>query len=86
MKPTYIYEIRLVLGNTNFIDLNNTLYSLDVTNLGNSIPSNLVRLELVPNRFYDFVIDIDIDKSLSFNEDQNMMILDPELYTAITQF
>jgi len=86
MKPTYIYEIRLVLGNTNFIDLNNTLYSLDVTNFGNSIPSNLVRLELVPNRFYDFVIDIDIDKSLSFNEDQNMMILDPELYTAITQF
>ncbi len=86
IKPTYIYEIRLVLGDDNFIDLNNTLYSLDVSNLGNSIPSNLVRLELNPNRIYDFIINIDIDKSLSFDEDQNMMILDPELYTAITQF
>ena len=86
MKATYVYGIRLVLGDNNFIDLNNTLYSLDITNLGNSTPSNLVKMELVPNRIYDFVIDIDIDKSLSFNEDQNMMILDLELYTAITQF
>ena len=86
MKASYIYGIRLVLGDNNFIDLNNTLYSLDVTNLGNSTPSNLVKMELVPNRIYDFVIDVDIDKSVSFNEDQNMMILDLELYTAITQF
>jgi hypothetical protein len=86
MKATYIYGIRLVLGDNNFIDLNNTLHSLDITNLGNSTPSNLVKMELVPNRIYDFMIDIDIDKSLSFNEDQNMMILDLQLYTAITQF
>lgn len=86
IKSTYIYEIRLVLGDNNFIDLNNTLYNLDITYLGNSTPSNLVRMELVPNRFYVFVIDIDIDKSLRFDQDQNMMILDPELYTAITQF
>lgn len=86
MKATYVYGIRLVLGDNNFIDLNNTLHSLDITNLGNSTPSNLVKMELVPNRIYDFMIDIDIDKSLSFNEDQNMMILDLQLYTAITQF
>ncbi len=86
IKSTYIHEIRLVLGDNNFIDLNNTLYSLDVTDSGNSTPSNLVKIELNPNHIYTFVIDIDIDKSISFDEDQNMMILNPELYTEITQF
>lgn len=83
--PTYIYEIRLVLGDNNFIDLDNTLHSLDVSNLGNSIPSNELRLELLQNHFYDFVINIDIDKSVSFNEDENMMVLIPEIYTEIRQ-
>ena len=75
----------MVLGNNNFIDLNNILYSLDVTNSGNALPSNLVRTELVKNRFYEFVIDIDIDKSVNFNEDENMMVLNPKLYTEIRQ-
>ncbi|WP_296380284.1 DUF4382 domain-containing protein [Winogradskyella sp.] len=85
IESTYIYEIRLVLGDNNFIDLNNTLHSLDVSNLGNATPSNLVRTELVKNRFYDFIIDIDIDKSVSYNEDESMMILNPKLYTEIRQ-
>ncbi len=85
IESTYIYEIRLVLGNNNFIDLNNTLHSLDVSTLGNATPSNLVRTELVKHRFYDFVIDIDIDESVSFNEDENMMVLNPKLYTEIRQ-
>lgn len=86
IKPTYIYEIRLVLGDNNFMDLNNTLYSLDVTDSGSSKPSNLVKIDLNPNHIYNFVIDIDIDKSISFNEDENMMILNPKIYTEITQF
>ena len=85
VKSSYIYEIRLVLGDNNFIDLDNTLHNLDITNLGNSNPSNLVRMDLIPNRFYDITIDIDIDKSLSFDEDQNMMVLNPDLYTEIRQ-
>ena len=85
IESTYIYEIRLVLGENNFIDLDNILHSLDVTNLGNSTPSNLIRTELVKNRFYDFIINIDIDKSISFNEDENMMVLNPKLYTEIRQ-
>ena len=40
IESTHIYEIRLVLGDNNFIDLNNILYSLDVTDTGNSKPSN----------------------------------------------
>jgi hypothetical protein len=85
IESTYIYEIRLVLGDNNFIDLNNTLHSLDISNLGNATPSNLVRTELVKHRLYDFVIDIDIDESVSFNEDENMMVLNPKLYTEIRQ-
>lgn len=86
MKPTYIYEIRLVFGNDNFIDLNNTLHSLDVTNLGSTTPSNLVKLDLNANHLYDFVINIDIDKSISFNEEQNTLVLNAKLYTEIKQF
>lgn len=85
VKPTHIYEIRLVLGENNFIDLEQTIYNLDSTDLGNSNPSNLVNLDLVPNRFYDIIIDINIDKSLSYDEDHNVMVLNPNLYTEIRQ-
>lgn len=85
IESTYIYEVRLVLGDNNFIDLNNVLHSLDVTDLGNATPSNLVRTQLKKNRHYDFIIDLDIDKSVSFNENENIMVLNPKLYTAIRQ-
>lgn len=83
--PTHIYEIRLVLGNNNFFDLNNVLHSIDVTTLGNAYPSNNIQIDLVANRFYDVTIDFDVDGSLSFNEELNMMVLDPKIYTAIKQ-
>jgi hypothetical protein len=85
IESTFIYEIRLVLGDNNFIDLNNSLYSLDTTNLGDAMPSNILRTELIKNRFYDVTINIDIDNSVSFNEDENMRVLNPELYTEIRQ-
>ena len=85
IKSSNIYEIKLVLGDNNFIDLDNLLHSLDVTDLGNATPSNLLSTKLVKHHFYDFVIHIDIDESISFNEDENMMVLDPKLYTEIRQ-
>lgn len=85
MESTRIYEIKLVLGDNNFIDLDGILHSLDVTNLGNATPSNVFNKELVKQHFYEFVINIDIDESISYNEDENMMILDPKLYTEIRQ-
>jgi hypothetical protein len=75
-----------VLGGNNFIDLNNALYTLDVFGSGSATPSNLVKIELMPNHLYDFVIDIDIDKSVSFNEVENTMVFNPRLYTEIRQF
>ncbi|MFC0603651.1 DUF4382 domain-containing protein [Winogradskyella pulchriflava] len=85
IDANFIYEIRLVLGDNNFIDINNVLHSLDVANYGNATPSNLISTQLDSKRRYDFVIDMDIDESVSFNEDENMMVLNPKLYTAIRQ-
>lgn len=85
IDANFIYEIRLVLGDNNFIDINNVLHSLDVANFGNATPSNLISTQLDSKRRYDFVIDMDIDESVSFNEDENMMVLNPKLYTAIRQ-
>lgn len=86
LKSTYIYEMRLVLGDNNYIDIENTLFSFDVTDIGNAMPSNLVKLELEPNHLYDFIIDINIDNSVSFDENQDYIILDPEIYTEIRKY
>ena len=85
IESGFIYEIRLVLGDNNFIDLNDTLHSLDVSTLGSTTGSNAVKTELVKHHFYDFVIDLDIDKSVSFNEDENIMVLTPKIYSEIRQ-
>ena len=85
IESSYIYEIRLVLGDNNFIDLDNTLHSLDVSDLGKATASNTLKTELVKHRFYDFVINIDIDRSVSFSTDENMMVLIPKIYTEIRQ-
>lgn len=78
----YVYEIRLVLGYNNFVDINSVLHSLDIEN---TTPSNLVEMQLNSKRRYDMVIDIDLEKSVSYNADEDMMVLAPKLYTAIRQ-
>lgn len=86
IKSAYIYEIRLVLGDTNFIDINQTLVSLDVAQIGNATPSNLVKTELKANHIYDIIINLNIDESIRYDVDENMMVLDPKLYTEIRQY
>ncbi|MDG4716117.1 DUF4382 domain-containing protein [Winogradskyella marincola] len=78
----YVYEIRLVLGYNNFVDINSVLHSLDIEN---TTPSNLVEMQLNSKRRYDMVIDIDLEKSVSYSADEDMMVLAPKLYTAIRQ-
>ncbi len=85
IEAHYVYEIRLVLGENNFMDINNVLHSLDVANSGNATPSNLIKSQLNPMRRYDVVIEIDVDASISQNEDENTMVLNPKIYTAIRQ-
>ena len=82
VEEHYVYEIRLVLGYNNFVDINSVLHSLDIEN---TTPSNLVEMQLNSKRRYDMVIDIDLEKSVSYNADEDMMVLAPKLYTAIRQ-
>ncbi|NRD24481.1 DUF4382 domain-containing protein [Winogradskyella litoriviva] len=86
IQPAYIYEVRLVLGDNNFINENDVLVSLDVSENGNLTPSNLVNREFEGNYLYDIIIELDIDQSINFNDDQNTMVLNPKLYTEIRKF
>lgn len=83
IKSAYVYEIRIVLDDNNFIDINQTLFSLDVVDKGNATPSNLVNSEFEANHMYDIVIDLDLDESISFNTSDNMMVLNPKISTEI---
>lgn len=82
VEATYVYEIRLVLGENNFMNINNVLHSLDI---GNAKPSNLIETQLNSKRRYDMVIDIDLGESVSYDQEENIMTLNPKLYTAIRQ-
>ena len=83
IKSAYVYEIRIVLGDNNFMDIDQTLFSLDVADKGNATPSNLVNSEFEANHMYDIVIDLNLEESISFNTSDNMMVLNPKLYTEI---
>ena len=85
IEAGYAHEIRLVLGDGNFINVNNVLHYLDVSNLGADTPSNLINSQLNPQGHYDLLIDLDIDASVSHNEHENTMVFNPKIYTAIRQ-
>ncbi|WP_179333787.1 DUF4382 domain-containing protein [Winogradskyella costae] len=83
IESTYVYEIRIVLDDNNFIDINETLFSLEVADKGNATPSNIVNSEFKANHMYDIVIDLDLDESISFNTSDNMMVLNAKTSTEI---
>ncbi|MBU2928144.1 DUF4382 domain-containing protein [Winogradskyella psychrotolerans] len=85
IEPAYIYEIRLVLGDNSFMDINQILVSLDVVEKGNTTASNVVKSEVQGNHIYDVSINLNLDESIWFDEDENMMILNPKIYTEIRQ-
>jgi len=84
INQTFIYEIRLVLGDNNFVNINETLVSLDLDE--NASASNLIQTEFEGNHIYQLVINLDIDESIQFAEDESIMILNPKLYTEIRKF
>ncbi|WP_405574155.1 DUF4382 domain-containing protein [Winogradskyella sp. Asnod2-B02-A] len=84
INETFIYEIRLVLGDNNFINSDETLISLGLAE--NAVASNLIETEFERNHIYQLVINLDIDESIEFAEEENMMVLNPKLYTEIRKF
>ncbi|MFD1017174.1 DUF4382 domain-containing protein [Winogradskyella rapida] len=83
MASGFIYEMRLVLGDNNFLNMNEVLVSLDV--VGDKTPSNVVETEFMANRFYDVIINLDLDEAISYDENTAMMTINPKLYTEIRQ-
>lgn len=86
VKAGYIYGIRLVLGENNFMDIDNVLHSLDVSDLGNSNPANTFSIQLEPNKYYDFLIELNVDQSITYDESSSMMVFNPKIQTEIRQF
>lgn len=86
VEAGHIYGIRLVLGENNFMDIGNVLYSLDVSDLGNSNPTNTVSTQLEPNKSYDFIIELNVDQSITYDESSSMMVFNPKIQTEIRQF
>lgn len=86
VEAGFIYGIRLILGDNNFMDIDNVLYSLDVSDLGNANPTNTVSTQLQPNKSYDFVIELNVDQSIWYDESSSMMIFNPKIQTEIRQF
>ncbi len=86
VEAGYIYGIRLVLGENNFMDIGNVLHSLDVSDLGNSNPTNTVATQLQPNKSYVLIIEMNIDQSISYDESSSMMVFNPKIQTEIRQF
>ncbi|WP_407556375.1 DUF4382 domain-containing protein [Winogradskyella sp. 4-2091] len=84
IDPSYIYEIKLVLGDTNFMDINNVIINLEVDE--NTIASNLVQREFEGNHIYQVILELDLDQSVQFNSEENTLILDPKLQTEIRKF
>lgn len=86
VEAGYIYGIRLVLGANNFMDIDNVLHSLDVSDLGNSNPANTLSTQLEPNNSYVFLIELNVDQSISYDESSTMMVFNPKIQTEIRQF
>ncbi|MDN3491386.1 DUF4382 domain-containing protein [Winogradskyella bathintestinalis] len=84
LNPTYIQEIRLVLGDNNFINSNEILIRLETEET--ATVSNLVKTDIEENHIYQVVININIDESVSFDATKNTMLLNPKLYTEIRKF
>ena len=81
------YEVEMVtLDDQNITDC--SLIKIDVQGFEWQViqgAQNLIETQLNSKRRYDMVIDIDLDKSVSYNQEENIMVLNPKLYTAIRQ-
>lgn len=76
----------MVLGENNFMDIDNVPHSLDVSDLGNSNPANTVSTQLEPNKYYGFLIELNVDQSITYDESSSTMVFNPKIQSDIRQF
>jgi len=78
----FIYTIKLVLGDDNLVVKNHVEYTVDIDPEFNNASTNILEKQLVENKLYEFVIELDIDKSVHFAS-QNEVKLNPKMNTLL---
>lgn len=81
----FIYSIRLVLGDQNSAEKNGVTYDLDMSPNCENESVNVVEKQLIANKLYDFVIELDIDSSIQLTN-EGQAELDPKMNTLLRLF
>ena len=84
--PTgFIYSIKLVLGDQNSVLKNGIEYELDMIDGYENASENIVGKQLIANKLYEFLIEFDVDRSVSFSSDGDAN-LNPKISTVLRRF
>lgn len=81
----YIYEIRLEIGYENSVSMNGVVYPITYQIEDLEGFSNIVKKQLDANKVYEFLIEVDIQKSITFSENDEAY-LTPKMYTSLRTF
>lgn len=81
----YIYSIRLILGDQNSAVKNGITYELDMSPDCEYESVNMVEKQLISNKLYDFIVEIDIDNSIQLTN-EGQAELDPKMNTLLRLF
>ncbi|WP_460220208.1 DUF4382 domain-containing protein [Psychroserpens sp. MEBiC05023] len=65
----YIYNIKLILGDQHTAIKNGIVYELDLLPEYENASVNIVEKQLVANKLYDFVIELNLDDSIRMSSD-----------------
>ncbi|OUS01452.1 hypothetical protein A9Q86_06625 [Flavobacteriales bacterium 33_180_T64] len=81
----FIYNIKLVLGNQNTTVKNGLEYVLNIAPEYQNASINVIEKQLNANRLYDFLIEFNIDESISFSTEGEAN-LNPKMNTLLRRF
>ena len=80
----YIYDIKIVLGNENMVIANGVEQVLEMSSEFQDA-SNVIGKQLDANMLYEFIVEFEIDKSVSFSSDGSAN-LKPKTNTLMRRF
>lgn len=82
IESSFVYEIRLVLGNNNTAVMNEVSYSLSMPMGMPSECNNIINKQLTANVLYEFVVEFEVEKSIELMPDGDAQ-LTPKINTLM---
>lgn len=82
---SFVYNIKLVLGDQNSAVKNNIEYVLDMAPECEYASINIVEKQLSANKLYEFIIEFDVDRSVQFSS-EGTANLNPKMSTLLRRF